>query len=110
MSERVIKGDQSGNASPERIKAVGDIIRGLMQMVDDNKLVEVESAQPENLKQYEVKDSAGNEITYIRDSAGHLAASIEIRDSNGKLIAQSEDGKDWTIDRYTGQGVDFTVV
>ncbi len=93
----------------ERLNVVSDIIKGLMTLVESNELKEVESTQPENLKQYELKDQDGNEITYIRDNAGNLASPIEVRDSKGKLIAQSWDGNGWSIDKYVENGVDITI-
>ena len=102
--------EHSDNApSPEKVNEVGEVIRGLMKLVEENKLQEVESAQPENLHQYEIKDSAGNEITYIRNNEGHLEHPIEIRDPKGKLIAQSWDGEGWSVDRYIENGIDFQV-
>jgi hypothetical protein len=95
--------------SPERLEEVSNIIKGLITMVDSNELKEVESAQPENLNQYELKDKNGNGITYIRDVTGNLAHPIEVRDSKGKLIAQSWDGKEWSVDKYIENGVDFAL-
>ena len=93
----------------ERLNVVSGIIKGLMKLVESNELKEVESAQPENLKQYELKDLDGNEITYIRDNAGNLASPIEVRDSKGKFMAQSWDGNGWSIDKYIENGVDITI-
>ncbi len=102
---------EDNTPSKERVAEVGEIINGLLAIVKDNGLKEVESAQPENLHQWEAEDSNGNNITYIRDVvAGHLQAPIEVRDSKGKLIAQSSDeGKNWSVDRYIENGVDFSV-
>ena len=97
--------------SPERIDEVQKLVEGLMNMVDANKLVEVDSTQPENLKQYEVKDALGNMITYIRNViSGNLEAPIEVRDSKGKLIAQSWDEIEWSVDSYIENGPNFALV
>ena len=106
MSEKIEK----NILSEERIKDVKGIVIGLMNGVDSNSLIEVESAQPENLHQYELKDSNGNEIIYIRGIiSGNLEHPIEVRDPIGKLIAQSWDGKEWSVDKYIESGVDFTI-
>lgn len=100
---------EKNEGASERVQEVQIIVRGLMDMVNADKLIEVESVQPENLHQYEVKDEKGNEITYIRNNEGNLAHPIEVRDSNGKLIAQSWDGEGWSVDKYIETGVDFSI-
>lgn len=108
-----MRGEKFDNTpSPERVNTVGEIIHGLMKIVEEDKLQEVESAQPENLTQEEARDTDGNEITYIRNKNSNnndLASPIEIRDVKGELIAQSWNGKDWSVDRYIENGIDFKV-
>jgi hypothetical protein len=103
MVEKIEKKVVSG----ERVNEVFEVVKGLMKIVDTDGLREVESAQPENLKQYEAKDEVGNEVTYIRNLHGNLETPIEVRDSSGKLIAQSWEGKEWSVDGYIENGADF---
>lgn len=88
-----------------RVEAVKMIAQSLM----DRDWKEEESAQPENLKQWTQVDVDGNEMTMIRDNAGHLAHALELRTKQGKLIAQSWDGKGWSVDKYIENGEDFRI-
>lgn len=89
----------------ERIGAVGLVIEGLLGGHD----VEVSSAQPESLRQFERTDADGNTMTFIQDEHGRLTRPVEVRDANGRLIAQSWDTQEWSVDRYIQVNTDYTV-
>ena len=107
MDEKI---EKKSSISNERMSEVSEVVEGLMKIVDADGLKEVPSAQPENLKQYEAEDENGNEITFIRSIVnGHLESPIGVRDSKGKLIAQSWDGANWSVDGYIEGGVDIVL-
>ena len=102
------QGPNSQNQEKEkRIQQVKTIVEALLKGTPK----EVESAQPDNLTQYETSDSEGNELITIYDLSPS-AVSIEVRDKNDKLFCQglvTDAGITWFVDRYTAEGAgDFT--
>ncbi len=45
----------------------------------------------------------------IDEFTGDFACPMEVRTAEGKLIAQSWDGYDWSVDNYIENGVDFKI-
>lgn len=55
-----------------------------------------------------VEDGKGNTLTWVEEFS-MLKTPMELRDSKGRLMAQSLDGKEWAVYQYIEAGSDFVI-